>query len=253
MENAAIGVAGHARKFAERSRPGVLIVCGRGNNGGDGLAIARHLHLSGWDVSIVTIAERGGEAAVDAPRVVNLNIVRRLGLPICEPDETRVDGAARALSAAMGAVPRVDLIIDSILGTGVKGEVGGIAADLIKGINEVHSRGVPVLAVDLPSGLDADTGQGLVPGDRGEPGTAIIADLTVTLVGLKKGFMSAAAQRFLGEVVVSGIGVPGWFVERFGEPVALGAHPGDWAGPAEAEGRGSWLRDCSEKGKSDPG
>lgn len=193
MENAARGCADVAlsmlgRAFAAGRTPKVHVVCGPGNNGGDGYAIARLLHNAGCDITIHALSEpkQGNDAAI------NRTICERMQLaiqPIDSADALR-DG---------------DLVIDAILGTGLSSEVKGDAANVIQRINEAKRT---VLAVDLPSGMDCDTGEPL--------GTCIKADHTATFVGEKQGFTTLEAQKLLGEVTVIDIGVPRQLVTRLG-------------------------------------
>jgi NAD(P)H-hydrate epimerase len=186
MENAAIGVAAAALKMVRRGAR-IAIYCGPGNNGGDGLAAARHLVNAGAEVEIV-LSGPGRKYSGDA--VVNYRIARAMGIPV------------RASASARPA-----LIIDALLGTGLDRAVEGTIKRLIARINS-RPRGVRVLAVDIPSGLDANTGEPL--------GDAVRADATVTLVGLKVGFLNPQARPYIGKVQVAGIGAPSELVRRLG-------------------------------------
>ncbi|MFN7021377.1 MAG: NAD(P)H-hydrate epimerase [Phycisphaerales bacterium] len=221
MENAALGVASVARDLiAGVDDPCVLIFCGSGNNGGDGLAAARHLANDGIAVSIVLSAspERSrGDAKT------NLEIARRMGLPI-QCAEGRVGEAVRLARAELGDP---DLVIDALLGTGIDRAAGGEMGDLIRAVNAFRDEEVPVLSVDVPSGMDAETG--LPP----PGGVAVTADVTVALMGLKTGYLTLAAQPFLGDCLVAGIGAPRALVARLGramdsrgEPLEQGSGPG---------------------------
>jgi NAD(P)H-hydrate epimerase len=165
----------------------VVIVCGGGNNGGDGYVIARHLHLRGADVHVAALVapdELRGDARVNAD-VWRALQPRRLTVGPPGPGE---------LAAA-------DLIVDAIFGTGLARPVTGDAADAIASIN---ASGRPVLAVDLPSGLDCDTGE---PLGRG-PGGCVRAIRTVTFVAEKLGFTNPRSRDYTGEVLVADIGIP---------------------------------------------
>jgi len=180
----------------------VVIACGRGNNGGDGFVIARHLEAAGHEVRVLLAAvpeAYGGDAAV------NLLIAERSGVSIiCLADadaaawRVEIDGAA--------------WIVDALLGTGAVGPPRGAIAAVIGAINAVRAAGADiqarVLAVDLPSGLDADTGEA--------PGVCVRADVTATFVAEKAGFANPAAAEFTGAVHVLGIGAPGSLLRRFG-------------------------------------
>jgi NAD(P)H-hydrate epimerase len=188
MENAAIHLAAAARRMMPTGAR-ADIYCGPGNNGGDGLAVARHLHNSGVKVQVI-LAAAGDRYSKDAE--TNLAIVRAMGIPV--------------FGAAPTAKP--DLLIDALLGMGLHRPVEGRLAELIEQINQLRSRGVPVLSVDIPSGLDADTGRPL--------GAAVRASTTVTLVGLKAGFLLPGAAAYLGTVKVVDIGAPRELAERLG-------------------------------------
>lgn len=232
MENAAVGLASGAAEFIGDDENGaaagtVLVVAGRGNNGGDGLAAARHLHNEGHRVAIVLAAPQA-EYAGDAE--TNLRIAAAMGLPmfVAVPGE-----AVRAVGQAMDALGGIaDVVVDALLGTGARGPVSGVLAELIAQTNRLREAGSAVVAADLPSGLDADTGTGLAPAPDG----AVRADLTVTFVGLKEGFLTLAAQEFLGEVVVAPIGAPSELTRRLGRPVAVSEYPGERPGEPGGEG-----------------
>ncbi|HRQ76524.1 MAG TPA: NAD(P)H-hydrate epimerase [Phycisphaerales bacterium] len=190
MENAARGAASIALDMlTETGGPKarkILIICGAGNNGGDGYAMARHLHNAGAAIILMPL----GEPRPGTDAAINREICRKMGLH-------EVAAIDRPL------LPRVDLLVDAIFGTGLDRAITGLAADIIGWINEY---GAPVLAVDAPSGLDADTGKPL--------GAAVRANQTATFAGLKRGFMSSDAAAFLGEVHVVDIGVPKELLER---------------------------------------
>ena len=189
MENAG---AGAARLLAAVGITGpVVIACGKGNNGGDGFVIARHLDLAGHSVQLL-LACQPEEVRGDA--AVNLQIARRAGLPItCLAGREQADWEA-ALAGA-------EWIVDALLGTGASGAPTGTVAVAIKAINAVRERsGARVLAVDLPSGLDCDTGQAA--------GACVQAELTATFVAPKRGFDATGAAARTGRVEVIGIGAP---------------------------------------------
>jgi len=163
------------------------VVAGRGNNGGDGFVIARHLVNRGHAVHVLILGEpddfRGpGEAGV------NFAIVERMGIPIFPIREPG------ALLEHLGAC---HVAVDAILGTGLAGEVRGLALDAIDALNAFPH---PVLAVDTPSGLQCDSGKAL--------GTAVRADATVTFAAMKRGFLEPGAADYTGPVEVVDIGCP---------------------------------------------
>ena len=189
MENAG---AGSARLLASLGIRGpVAIVCGKGNNGGDGFVIARHLDSAGYPVRLLLACppeEIRGDAAV------NLQIAQRAGLQIQQLANHNQSDWEAAISGA-------DWVVDALLGTGACGAPTGTVAVAIAAINAVRDRAAArVLAVDLPSGLDCDTGQAA--------GACIRADLTATFVAPKHGFESAGAATYTGRIEVIGIGVP---------------------------------------------
>ena len=192
MENAALGLTAQALGMLEgvaSDPPSVLIVCGSGNNGGDGYALARHLHNEAVRVTLAPL----GEPRAGSDAAINRNICATMGLP-----EIPVDRIADF---------DCDLVVDAIFGTGLDRPVQGAAADVIDRIN---AGGRPVLAVDLPSGLDCDTGEPL--------GTTVRASRTVTFVGRKPAMANPRAAAYVGDVVVAGIGAPVELLERFGRP-----------------------------------
>ncbi len=177
MENAAAAVARELLLVADRRVGEIVVVCGSGDNGGDGYAIARHVAAAGRSVRVAWVGEPASEAAR-----TNADIVRAMGIP-CAPFDAVVPPRAPAI------------VVDALLGTGCDRAVVGRQKEVIEWMN---STGAPIVAVDLPSGMDADTG---LP-----HGAAVRAALTVTFVAPKTGFANAAA--FLGTVVVAGIGAP---------------------------------------------
>jgi NAD(P)H-hydrate epimerase len=146
-----------------------------------------------------------------------------MGIPVAcaEPSAAGADEEARA------ELGDPDLVIDALFGTGLDRRPEGAAAELIGLVNGYRARGATIMSVDVPSGLDADTG--LPVG-----GEAVRADLTVSLLGLKPGYMTLGAQEFVGDCLVVGIGAPSGLIERLGRP-AGGPHPGDHAGGLAAE------------------
>ena len=177
----------------------VAIACGRGNNGGDGFVIARHLQLLGHEVRLLLAcppADYRGDAAVNA------DVTRRAGLVILDLSDGSPEEWAAALRDAAW-------IVDALLGTGATGAPRGAVATAITAINDVRreGRGVRILAVDLPSGLDCDTG------DRA--GVCIQADVTATFVAPKPAFDAPTAGDFTGVVHVLGIGAPAALLARF--------------------------------------
>ena len=191
MENAGRSCAELVRqKLAGVEAPKVCIFCGTGNNGGDGYVIARHLLNAGFSVRIVLCGERD---KVRGDARINLDILERLGHTI-----ESLDPGSEDLSVHVGAFAGdADMVVDALFGTGLRGELNSEFRTLIETINDL---GRPILAVDIPSGLDCDTGAPL--------GAAIRAAYTVTFVAVKKGFLaSAEASHYTGELSIASIGV----------------------------------------------
>jgi len=176
----------------------VVILCGPGNNGGDGLAIARTLHNRGHAVSVFYV---GDPAALDnaAPDVrAHAKLLRDLGVEI-QPLES---SAQR--KQAWPALNQAPLIIDAIFGNGLTRVIEDPFRAVIEMANDADS---PKLAVDIPSGLNADTGDVL--------GVCIRAESTVTFMALKPGFLLGAGPAFCGQVTVAEIGIPRVLIEEF--------------------------------------
>jgi NAD(P)H-hydrate epimerase len=198
MENAARALCREAiDMLADRSSTErrALIVCGSGNNGGDGWALARHLFNAAIEVTVCPL----NDPKVDSDAGINCAICRRIGV-----DEISL-GELRSKPLSWG------LIVDGIFGTGLTRRPERESADAIGWIN---GNGTSVLAVDVPSGLDCDSGEPLGP--------AVRATRTVSFVGLKPGFLTSGAQEYLGEVVIADIGAPRVLTERFGTKVPSG-------------------------------
>jgi ADP-dependent NAD(P)H-hydrate dehydratase / NAD(P)H-hydrate epimerase len=176
MENAGRAVADHAGTMVP---PGasIAVVCGPGNNGGDGLVAARLLRQRGFGVDVTLSCPRSalrGDASLAAAQWTG---------PVREAADFAPDGA--------------DLIVDALFGTGLSRPPGGMAASLI---NRINVSGRPVLAVDLPSGLDGDTGR---PSDP-----AVRATATITFFRLKPCHLLVPGRQLCGDVTISDIGIP---------------------------------------------
>ena len=190
MENAAGGLTRVVRqKLADLLNPRVAIVTGSGNNAGDGFALARHLH-NAQCLPIVLIV--GPEPRISGDARTNLEIIKRMGIPLKLLSQDQP-----GLAELQDQLQRAELVIDAIFGTGLSGPVRGFYKDVIEQIN---SSSTPVLAVDIPSGLDCDTGQPL--------GLAVRAETTVTFVARKMGFDAPGASDYTGQVFVVDIGAP---------------------------------------------
>ena len=167
----------------------VWICCGSGNNGGDGCVIARHLSNRGWSVRLMIT---GNENRMTPDTLANYRIIRAMGIDIT------VAADAATQNAEIDRVTEADVVIDALLGTGFRGAVRSPTDALIDRINAATKRAI--VAIDLPSGLDCDTG---------EPSNATVcADLTITFVARKIGFDAPQAAAYLGRVEVADIGAP---------------------------------------------
>ena len=191
MENAGRQIADVARALLDRAEfRHCLVLAGRGNNGGDAFVAARHLAIRGYMSEIILI---GGRDELQGDAATNLDVLQAMGFYI------------RGLSGSAGEVLRelaptfcgADLVIDGLLGTGTQGEIREPFAGVITAVNATRS---PVIAVDIPSGLDCDTGRPLGP--------TIRATKTVTMAALKKGFQVPESRQYTGEVILADIGVP---------------------------------------------
>jgi NAD(P)H-hydrate epimerase len=187
MENAGRGVAELLRSLGIQGL--VVVCCGRGNNGGDGLVIARHLDNAGVPVRVFLFAQPE-ELAGDAR--INMRILARGGFPVESVDLHSLDDAwlRRELNLA-------DWVVDALFGSGLQGPLRPPFDRIVAAVNDSPAR---VLAVDIPSGLDCDTGEPMGPTVR--------AHHTATIVAPKKGFAQAAAQPWVGRVHVIDMGMP---------------------------------------------
>lgn len=194
MENAGRNCAELIKeKLLVVSRPKVCILCGTGNNGGDGYVIARCLLNSGFDV---VVALCGDQKKVKGDAKLNLDILKRLGcvIKLLNPADPCIDRLVESFA------DDADMLVDCLFGTGLDRPLADDYRRLIEKINTVSC---PVLAVDVPSGLDCNTGQPL--------GATVRADWTVTFVALKKGFMAAQATEYTGDIFIASIGIAGQF------------------------------------------
>lgn len=171
----------------QRGGQRVVVVCGKGNNGGDGLCAARHLANAGLAVRAYLLAR---DQDLEGDAALNLR-----GLRACGVEVDNVVGAVDTALRAMGV--GADVVVDAIFGTGFRGTPVGLAARAIETINDSR---LPVVAVDVPSGLDADTGR--------VDGPCVRAYVTVTMGLPKIGLMVYPGASYCGEVVVADLGLP---------------------------------------------
>src|SRR5215213_10382577 len=194
MENAGRQVvAAMEATFEDLAERHVAILCGRGNNGGDGFVVARTLVHRGIEVSVFVL---GVVAEIRGDARTNLEILGRLGLTVVEI----VDGQTWELH--FSEVTDSSLIIDAIFGTGLKAPLSGLFETVVA---DVNASGIPVIAIDLPSGLSADSHEPIGP--------AIEAALTVTLAAPKLSLVLPPAETQAGDVVIADIGIPDGVIE----------------------------------------
>jgi hydroxyethylthiazole kinase-like uncharacterized protein yjeF len=191
MENAGRSAAEIAMDMlAGTPSPSVSIFCGAGNNGGDGFVIARHLVSYGLDVQIILCAEH---EKIKGDARINFLTCEKMGIKIIDLDMTEDRIHKQVHDLCRNSI----LIIDAIFGTGFKGELSSLYAALISCIN---SAGLPVLSVDIPSGLDCDTGDPLP--------VCIEATATVSFVAAKKGFFEGRQiHPAIGQLYIANIGI----------------------------------------------
>lgn len=192
MENAALGCVEWIRQKFERPRQ-TVILSGRGNNGGDGLVIARHLRLLGWPCQAYVL---GPESQLSADNRANLRI-----LQVDEPNqETVVDPE---ISQVLSCIRGAELIVDAMLGTGATGDPRSPFSDWIVAANLSAAYR---LAIDIPTGVCAETGE------LGTP--CFQADATLTFVAKKPAMVQPTANSTFGDLEVLPIGVPNGLIRR---------------------------------------
>ncbi len=190
MELAACGAAEHCEKLLDDVQGAdVLVFCGPGNNGGDGYAVARRLFNLYAHPVVYLLADRD---RIKGDALQNLQVYERLGGRVVDVSS----------SDQLAELPPADLIVDAIMGTGLHGAVKGIYADAINAINEHDA---PVLAVDIPSGVNGATGA--------VEGPVVFADVTATFGGLKAGLVLAPGLDYTGKVEVVDIQIPPEFMK----------------------------------------
>ena len=191
MENAGRGAADAILRIAQSGR--VSILCGKGNNAGDGYVIARHLDLAGRDVQLVSLVDPedlSGDAAVNA------TIAKLSELPL------RVASTPASLRSALKDSA---VIVDCMLGTGAQGD---LKEPFSTAVSVANAEPAIRIAIDLPTGLDCDSGNAGLPTFR--------ADHTITFVAEKIGLLKENADKYVGVIHVVGIGAPRCLLEQFG-------------------------------------
>jgi NAD(P)H-hydrate epimerase len=196
MENAGRGAAKVAYEVTKDSiLKKTAIFCGKGNNGGDGFVIARHLANWGFDVTVFLCCD---EKDIKGDPLIYYKIIKEIGVKIeYVTDDT--------MSFMEEIIKGSTLLIDSLLGTGIKGKPVGLIEKVIKAINNTM---MPVLAVDIPSGLNGTTGE--------IAGECVAANWTVTFGYIKRGMLTELGESFCGDVTVEDITIPPWVPDVLG-------------------------------------
>ena len=199
MENAGRGCAELLMRLNPDRTP-TMILCGPGNNGGDGFVIARHLDNAGWPVKVHIFARHNRGEPGDAD--INFDILYTSGIEFTQYRPDYFDQAHRDLLLRQFAP--ADWIVDALFGNGLTRALGAPFDWLTTVVNE---SGKPVFAVDVPSGLDCDTGEPLGP--------CVKATHTATFVAPKRGFLNPDSSAWTGDVHVIDIGAPRVLVEEY--------------------------------------
>lgn len=189
MENAGRSVAEEILKTGAQK---IAVICGRGNNGGDGFVAARHLSNHGRDPIVTLIGDR---TQLKGDSLLNFEILNKMGIPFHPYDGKGRPGWDSA-----------ELIVDAIFGTGLSKNVDEPYKSAIAEINRLSEKGITVVSVDIPSGLNADTGEVM--------GIAVRADITVTLAREKEGLRKGEGPRYTGRIVVGYIAMPRVILEK---------------------------------------
>lgn len=188
MENAGRGAAS-IMDSAYGPKAKAVIFCGTGNNGGDGCVIARHLHNARWHVRAIMA---GDPSRMTPDTKANHAILEAMNV------EMAVASDRESQNAALKSIETNAIVVDALLGTGFHGEVRSPTDRLIAGLNDTPRRAM--VAIDVPSGLDCDSGL---------PSNATIrADLTITFAAEKTGFSNSTAAAYTGRIELADIGVP---------------------------------------------
>ena len=188
MENAGRGAANIIiMKYWDKKS--AAVVCGKGNNGGDGYVVARHLTCTGFSVDVYIFAK---EEEIRGDAKINLDIIRKMGLSIKDAGQWSPDD-----------LESHDIIIDGLLGTGITGSLRDDFRDLIDAMNRL---GCPIIALDIPSGMNGDTGEIF--------GAAIKAERTITFALPKIGFFKGDAKKYTGEIHLVDIGITPAVIKR---------------------------------------
>ncbi|HET6199406.1 MAG TPA: NAD(P)H-hydrate dehydratase [Candidatus Acidoferrales bacterium] len=200
MENAGSAITRFiAAHFSPLKRRRVVVLCGKGNNGGDGFVVARKLRELGGQPIVLLFAdpsELTGDAAENFRRLHTASI------------ETAVIRDATAWGQARNSLADAAVIVDALFGTGLRGSVEGLLAQVIQDVN-AHEHRTCIVSVDIPSGLLGDTGE--------VAGPAVVADYTITFTAPKVGMIAASARPWIGRLTVADIGSPRALIEEISQ------------------------------------
>jgi ADP-dependent NAD(P)H-hydrate dehydratase / NAD(P)H-hydrate epimerase len=197
MEHAGAAVAASVKAIAEATerwmRGPILILCGPGNNGGDGFVAARYLAKAGAEVAAVLVSGGARPATPDAGR--NWDRLDR------QPRVTRIHaGSVADLRLLSKDIDRASVVVDALLGTGVRGELRDPVRTAVEVVLKARTAKVPIVAVDTPTAVDLTSGEASAP--------VVRADLTVTFHRPKTGLLTTRGARLAGKVLVAPIGIP---------------------------------------------
>ena len=199
MENAGRqAVAAMEAAFEDLAASHVAVLCGRGNNGGDGFVVARTLIQRGVETSVFLI---GSVSEVQGDARINIEVLGRIGLTVVEIT------SAQDWELHFSEISECDVLVDAMLGTGFHGVLSGLLQTVVADINGL---GVPVVAIDLPTGLSADAAE--------MEGDAIEASMTVTLAAPKIPLVFPPAESHAGDLVIADIGIPYPVIEELDGP-----------------------------------
>ncbi|MDX1900906.1 MAG: NAD(P)H-hydrate epimerase [Gammaproteobacteria bacterium] len=175
----------------------IIVCCGKGNNGGDGLVIARHLSNHHVPVKVFLFAD---EKSIQGSSSINYKIVKKSGIEVqCISNENG------DFSNFESELKSADCVVDALLGTGLQNEVNAFYTKVISSMNEFSKE---MIAVDIPSGLDCDTGKPL--------GISVRANTTLTIGVLKDGFLNSDSSEWTGKVFLMDAGYPCLLKKDFG-------------------------------------
>ena len=201
MENAAIKIFTEVKnELVKNNGQYISIFCGVGNNGGDGLAVARHLYLSGYTVNIFILGklEKASNDFKENFKIINnINKFDDMKINIEKVTDENIN-------FINDKIRNSDIILDGIFGTGLKRKVEGVYKEVILTINK---SGKHIISIDVPSGLDSDNGI--------ELGAAVRANKTITLQLKKNGFLNEQSRQYCGKIKIVDIGIPDFVINKF--------------------------------------